>query len=146
MNCFPGYSGGGGSSYDVYSTYYCRGDGGSDGNGGENGYDSAFCSNASNGFGGDGAHDDVLWLSAQLLNFNLSPGEGGRGGSSTNAYEVWGGGGGGVLVDNTGPPRADSHTGEGYGGGGGAYPDGVGLPGGVLLDFLLDEHSHNKTL
>ena len=59
-----------------------------------------------------------------------------------NGTQHLGGGGGGVLVDGTGPkrdPRLGERTGEGYGGGGGytftldTTPY-IGLPGVVLIE------------
>ena len=40
------------------------------------------------------------------------------------------------MVDDAGPTRPNSYTGEGYGGGG-SRPEGDGLPGVVLIDFAL---------
>ena len=98
-----------------------------------------FCS--SGGSGGEGAGDDVVWLSERLQYFTLTPGEGGHVELGETA-ERGAGGGGGVLVDGAGPSRPNHYVGEGYGGGGNTY-DG-GLPGGVLLDFFI-EKSHNHT-
>ena len=64
-----------------------------------------------------------------MEHFVLSPGDGGE-----PYVGGFGGGGGGILVDNFGPDLDDS-DGKGYGGGGGG-PDGggYGLPGMVLIE------------
>ena len=51
----------------------------------------------------------------------------------------FGGGGGGVLVNDVGPSRPDEGDGQGYGGGGGLYDNSDGLPGVVILDFAPEE-------
>ena len=85
-----GYSGGG------------RGDPGSEG--GSNG------SKGGGSKGGQGTGEDVT--SNQFFAFDVSPGRGG------GSYDMFGGGGGGVLVNGIGPGE-DPYNGEGYGGGAG---------------------------
>ena len=46
-----------------------------------------------------------------------------------------GGGGGGVLVDGSGPSGGNETHGEGYGGGGGGL-DEAGYSGVILIDFI----------
>jgi len=62
-----------------------------------------------------------------LDHFVLSPGDEGE------PYSNYGGGGGGILVDNFGPSSND-YCGKGYGGGGGEYSNHGGLPGMVLIE------------
>ena len=124
-----GYSGGGGKTYD--QPYTCYGNGGFGGRDGQDGFDNANCGgNPFSGFGGAGSDVDVTAI--PLLHFNLRPGRGG-------IVETGGaGGGGGVLVNNSGPScgAGVEECGVGYGGGG-SYTFG-GLPGVVLLDFVAD--------
>ena len=71
------------------------------------------------------------------MNFqNVSPraSAGGEVYTSANGYN-YGGGGGGVLVNDQGP-KPSSYQGQGYGGGGNgysAYPD--GMPGVILIEI-----------
>ena len=105
-----GYSGGGGG--------HPIGGGGSDGSKGEGSY------------GGIGSGFNISTISLEY--HILSPGYGG-------CHEIYGGGGGGVLVDNVGPnPDAfrENGQGEGYGGGGSGYY-GIGLQGTVLIEAKL---------
>jgi len=94
-----GYSGGGGGSG---TSGVSAGDGGTDGGDGEVG-------SSSNYIGGEGSGFDIRSIS--LKYYQLSPGRGGE------SQGVHGGGGGGVLVNGTGPVTPDGF-GEGYGGGG----------------------------
>ena len=90
---------------------------------------------------GHGTREDVT--SYHFENWKVTPGDGGLGlydGDDT----VWGGGGGGVLVNGEGPERGTFLCiGEGYGGGGcygGSIPSGCpdptvcSLPGVILLE------------
>ena len=70
LNWAPGYSGGGGFSYNPPST--CSGNGGYDGSNGEG------CS--STRAGGEGSGLDISTI--PLRNFGLSPGRGGEGGGT----------------------------------------------------------------
>ena len=100
--CGSGYSGGG-------SKFKCKG--------GSNGMD---------GEGKNGGHGSGTDISEIFLdNFVLSPGDGGE------PNDNFGGGGGGILVDNFGPDSSE-YQGKGYGGGGGY--GGYGLPGMVLIE------------
>ena len=100
--CGSGYSGGG-------SKFKCKG--------GSNGMD---------GEGKNGGHGSGTNISEFFLdNFVLSPGDGGEPNGN------FGGGGGGILVDNFGPDSS-GYQGKGYGGGGGY--GGYGLPGMVLIE------------
>ena len=100
--CGSGYSGGG-------SNFQCKG--------GSNGMD---------GEGKNGGHGSGIDISKIFLdNFVLSPGDGGEPNGN------FGGGGGGILVDNFGPDSSD-YLGKGYGGGGGYGR--YGLSGVVLLE------------
>ena len=47
---------------------------------------------------------------------------------------LWGGGGGGVLINGVGPDRESKYQGQGYGGGGAGRND--GLPGVVILEIV----------
>ena len=64
-----------------------------------------------------------------MEHFALAPGNGGK---RFPMGDLYGGGGGGVLVNGRGPPR-DETQGQGYGGGGaaGGYK---GLPGVILIE------------
>ena len=106
-----GYSGGGGYRYD-----YNIGQ-----NGGYNGSDGGCCY-----FEGKGSAFDISTIS--LEHNILSPGSGG-------SHADYGGGGGGVLVNNVGP-NSGKYQGEGYGGGGSqsGYSEGHGLQGMVLIE------------
>jgi len=77
-----GYSGGGGATYS-----------------GEDSYPGG--SNGTNGFGYNGGHGtNATFISHQLFNFELSPGQGGKG---SNYYKSGGGGGGyGSEMGNSG--------------------------------------------
>ena len=107
----PGYSGGGGRS-------------------------SKGGSNGSNGQGdqaGQGSGIDISKI--DLDHFVLSPSDGGE---PISGPQSFGGGGGGILVDNFGPktnfgPMATKNNGKGYGGGAGGL-GGYGLPGMVLIE------------
>ena len=103
-----GYSGGG-SGYNGYN-------GGSDG------------SNGNGNWGGSGSGLDISTISLKYC--MLCPGNGGEhyDGDSVDGY---GGGGGGVLVDNV-RPSGNIYQGEGYGGGG--YASGIGVQGMVLIE------------
>ena len=101
-----GYSGGG-----QYDYGYSGGYDGSDGGGSH---------------GGSGTHEDIS--DYIFTTWKLTPGDGGSPAGS------WGGGGGGVLVDQLGPD-ADDYQGQGYGGGGGGYSPTRGLSGLVLLEI-----------
>ena len=68
-------------------------------------------------------------LTTNPISCQSSPGLGGQ------AQNDAGAGGGGVLIDGTGPARSD--RGEGYGGGGGGRGDKEGHPGAVIFDFIL---------
>ena len=67
-----------------------------------------------------------------MEHFSLSPGKGGDE-HKTSPFSIYGGGGGGVLVNGEGPTRPcpRSGMGEGYGGGG-SYCN--GLPGVILIE------------
>ena len=106
-----GYSGGGGGRND---SRYLGGDGGQDGGDGGDGN----CPGGCHGAAGSGLDLSVI----RLTRFSLSPG---LGGTKNGQY---GGGGGGVMVDEEGP-QATVHDGQGYGGGG-AH---VGTPGSGLV-------------
>ena len=108
-----GYSGGGGGG----SSY--SGDGGEDGGNGHGG----------RGSGGAGSGLDIS--SIHLQQFSLTPGV--RGKEHAPYGDRYGGGGGGVLVDGTGPQET-SGDGQGYGGGGGGYTNNMGS-GLVLLEI-----------
>ena len=107
--------GGGGNGYSG---------GGDQGNkGGSNGM------NGEGENGGSGSGTNISEIS--LEHFVLSPGDGGE------PYDGdFGGGGGGILVDNFGPDSDDTY-GKGYGGGGGVggSGNGYGLPGMVLIEI-----------
>ena len=94
------------------------------------------------GIGGNGTGEDLKMY--HLEHWQITPGAGGKENiaHSFNGTQHLGGGGGGVLVDGTGPkrdPRLGERTGEGYGGGGGytftldTTPY-MGLPGVILLE------------
>jgi len=112
-----GYGGG-----DGYS-----GGGGIDAKGGSAGGNGSDGSKPGrrHGKGGKGSGEDVTQI--KMKSFEFTPGEGGDG--------LFGGGGGGVLVNGAGPERSayvSEYDGQGCGGGGG---EGDGLPGCVLLEF-----------
>ena len=110
-----GYSGGGG----YVSGLECNG--GSDGSAGE-GHD---------GLGGSGTGEDIREY--VFTTWTLTPG---AGGVHYNSSRCLGGGGGGVMVDGTGP-HTDQYKGQGYGGGGnGKTGAGNGLQGLILLEIL----------
>ena len=101
--CGSGYSGGGSNCIE------CKG--------GSNGLD---------GEGKNGGHGSGMDISEFFLDkFMLSPGDGGEPNGN------FGGGGGGILVDNFGPDSS-VYQGQGYGGGGGYGR--YGLSGVVLLE------------
>ena len=97
------------------------GSGGTDGGDGEEGYSAP---------GGNGAGEDISDYNT-FLAFSLSPGAGGQ-----YVGNLYGGGGGGVLINGAGPVASINH-GQGYGGGG---PGGLeGLPGVILKYSLLPQ-------
>ena len=109
MHGGDGYSGGGGGSCDKYGG----------GNGGSNGEDG-YGQQGKQGKGSKFKLDDI-----NLKYFNLSPGNGG-----THDYTSrCGGGGGGLLVDGSGPQTSDGNAG-GYGAGGSHAK-----PGCVILEI-----------
>ena len=94
-----------------------QGSGGTDGGDGEEGYSAP---------GGNGAGEDISEYNT-FLAFSLSPGAGGQ-----YVGNLYGGGGGGVLINGAGPVASINH-GQGYGGGG---PGGLeGLPGVILIEI-----------
>ena len=111
-----GYSGGGGAGSSSY--------GGAGGTNGGNGEDGEY------GAGGSGTGEDVSLYT--FRSWLLTPGSGGQ----PNCADSWfGGGGGGLMVDGTGP-EASTYQGQGYGGGANgnaAYGD--GLQGLILLEI-----------
>ena len=108
-----GYSGGGAGTSN---NFYPSGDGGEDGGDGDDGYAGYP--------GGRGSGLDISTI--QLQQFSLTPGRGG--------VHLFGGGGGGIMVDGSGP-QASENAGQGYGGGG-AYGGGDNPgPGLVLLEM-----------
>ena len=110
-----GYCGGGGYGFSY------KGSGGTDGGDGEEGYSAP---------GGNGAGEDISDYNT-FLAFSLSPGAGGQ-----YVGNLYGGGGGGVLINGAGPVASINH-GQGYGGGG---PGGLeGLPGVILKYSLLPQ-------
>ena len=66
--------------------------------------------------------------------FKLSPGQGGMAYRQSNGY-VFGGGGGGILVDGAGP-TTNGYAGQGYGAGGGGNNNLNGLSGIVLIEMV----------
>ena len=78
-----------------------------------------------------------------MMRVTLSPGAGGRGGSSPS-YSYDGGGGGGVLVDGAGPHMRQGtykhESGEGYGAGGNyGYDGGIqecGTDGLIVVEVI----------
>ena len=88
-------------------------------------------SNGSDGHGYSGGVGMALDITSVSLEYHvLNPGEGGQ---PCTHGQNFGGGGGGILVDNFGP-NSDYHTGKGYGGGGGGYSGAIGLQGMVLIE------------
>ena len=77
--------------------------------------------------GGHGTGADVTSYPFESL--SLTPGDGGA--VYDNILQIYGGGGGGVLVDGRGP-EATEHQGQGFGGGGGHGP---GLQGVIVLEM-----------
>lgn len=73
-----------------------------------------------------------------MEHFSLSPGRGGEMKVYYGGLSIYGGGGGGVLVNGEGPTRPGclQTAGEGYGGGGGGGENDCthGLPGVVLIE------------
>ena len=112
-----GYCGGGGYGFSY------QGSGGTDGGDGEEGYSAS---------GGNGTGQDISdYNSNTFLAFSLSPGAGGQ-----YVGNLYGGGGGGVLINGAGHVASINH-GQGYGGGG---PGGLeGLPGVILKYSLLPQ-------
>ena len=122
-----GYSGGGGYCYE--RTTKCLGsfNGGTDGTAGQG--------RSSIGIFGYGAGEDLSLYS--MDNFNVTPGKGGDefwDNLPAGTRQLFGGGGGGVLIDGVGPPNAMNLTltGEGYGGGEGRCSK--GMPGVILVE------------
>jgi hypothetical protein len=103
---------GGGIDGDAGGAGWSGGGGDDGGKGGSNGGDGT---EGKDGRGGYGSDREL----PEMKRFTLSPGDGGRGG--TSKFED-GGGGGGVLVDGKGPPirrdKYDHESGQGYGAGG----------------------------
>ena len=108
-----GYSGGGGGSS------YIGGDGGEDGGDGDNSTDGHL--------GGKGSGQDIS-ITIHLQQFSLTPGRGGQ-----RSYYGYGGGGGGIMVDGSGP-QDTVYNGQGYGGGQSRYSGNPGT-GLVLLEI-----------
>lgn len=112
-----GYSGGGGGSF------YGGGDGGEDGGDGDNSHPHG---DTNGHLGGRGSGQDIS-TTIHLQQFSLTPG---RGGQRNGRY---GGGGGGIMVDGSGP-QDTVYNGQGYGGGQGIHGGNPG-PGLVLLEI-----------
>lgn len=114
------YDNGGGAGYS----------GGAEGNAGFGAYNGGSGGSDGGGSGGgSGTHEDIS--DYIFTTWNLTPGDGGSAQSYSGSW--YGGGGGGVMVDGSGP-ETDRYNGQGYGGGGnGWYAD--GLPGLVLLEI-----------
>ena len=110
-----GYSGGGGGSSN---TARDGGDGGKDGGDGDN--------SAIGNLGGRGSGQDIS-TTIHLQQFSLTPGRGGQ------KIGMYGGGGGGIMVDGSGP-QDTVYIGQGYGGGKGGYSGNPGT-GLVLLEI-----------
>lgn len=108
-NSGDGYSGGGG-----YGNGHAGYNGGSDGSNGD----------GTNGGSGSGLNISTISLKYHMLN----PGNGGE------HSESYGGGGGGVLVDNVGPSPSTIYNGQGYGGGGGYGRNAYGFQGMILIE------------
>ena len=115
--------------------------GGSNGGNGQPGIKPARAS------GPSGSGTGVRLDQFSMQYFHLSPGDGGTQdeGVELNSKQVFGGGGGGVLVNGVGPKRESTCQGEGYGGGAGAllshsifkmnnFVGAVGLPGVILIE------------
>ena len=134
--------GGGGCCLKIYEIPLrtCPGSfmGGSDGSDGHGGWNQS-------GKHGNGTGVSLNQISMQY--FHLAPGDGGTqdSGIEYKSEQVFGGGGGGVLVDGVGPDRESTCQGEGYGGGAGAllthsstkknnFVGAVGLPGVILIE------------
>ena len=110
-----GYSGGGGGSSNTART---GGDGGKDGGDGDN--------STIGNLGGRGSGQDIS-TTIHLQQFSLTPGRGGQ------KIGMYGGGGGGIMVDGSGP-QDTVYIGQGYGGGKGGYSGNPGT-GLVLLEI-----------
>ena len=109
-----GYSGGGSGARDPGTAY----DGGTDGG------------NGGGGGGGAGTGEDI---SSYILNtWSLSPAPGGEA-FDCNNYGDCAGGGGGVLLDGSGPDTAHTSIGQGFGGGG--ANGGAGHQGIILMEI-----------
>ena len=122
-----GFSGGGGCNvFGVGCNDVVCGNGGSNGSDGQPGGVDCNCE------GGAGAGVNISTI--RLTSFVLSPGEGGIANSGDS---IFGGGGGGVLINGKGPPAPNRGWGEGFGGGGSNGYN--GLPGAVIFDFMPDE-------
>ena len=65
----------------------------------------------------------------------MTPGDGGN--DVEDSGNVYGGGGGGVMVDGKGPDYLSDNPGYGWGGGGGGY-SGMGSPGAILIE--VEDH------
>ena len=112
-----GYSGGGGGSSNTARN---GGDGGKDGGDGDN--------STIGNLGGRGSGQDIS-TTIHLQQFSLTPGRGGQ------KIGIYGGGGGGIMVDGSGP-QDKVYNGQGYGGGEGGYGgNGNPEPGLVLLEI-----------
>merc|ERR1711973_290765 len=82
---------------------------------------------------GHGTGEDIS--SYRMDKFKLSPGQGGMAYRSDKYGYVYGGGGGGILVDGAGP-TTDGYAGQGYGAGGGGRYVTSGLSGVVLIETV----------
>ena len=67
-------------------------------------------------------------------------------------YKMFGGGGGGILVNGDGPPRINETRGEGYGGGGSGLKrnwteadEGAGIHGVILIEAVVIDTTTTTT-
>ena len=98
------------------------------------GYSMPGGSDGGNGLGTKGGSGSGLDISAlPFSSVTLTPGAGGF--VYDNIMQIYGGGGGGVLVNGEGPEATD-YQGQGYGGGGGFGP---GLQGVIVLEIKSEE-------